>query len=122
MAKILIIDDSNTERAVISNLLNALGHQVLEACEAVEGMAKARAELPDLILMDIIMPGPNGFEATRTLKRDKATAHIPIIVISTKSLETDIVWARRQGADDYLTKPFQPKQLENSINAAIAKR
>lgn len=111
MAHILIIDDSPTDVRVFSTLLEKNGHRVSSAANAEEGIALAKRELPDLILMDVIMPGMNGFQATRSLSRDSDTSGIPIIIITTKSMETDRVWGLRQGAKDFLVKPAGEKEL-----------
>jgi twitching motility two-component system response regulator PilH len=119
MARILIIDDSPTDTRVFSALLERHGFVVLTAGTAEEGVEAARRELPDLVLMDVILPGMNGFQATRALSRDAATQHIPIIIVSTKNMETDRVWGIRQGAKDYLVKPPSERELINRINALL---
>ena len=111
MARILIVDDSPTETYRFREILEKHGHQVLEASNGADGVDMARAELPDLILMDVVMPGLNGFQATRQLTKGEDTAHIPIIIVTTKDQETDRVWGKRQGARDYLTKPIEEQQL-----------
>ena len=105
------MDDSPTETYRFREILEKHGHQVLEASNGADGVAMARAELPDLILMDVVMPGLNGFQATRQLTKGEDTAHIPIIIVTTKDQETDRVWGKRQGARDYLTKPIEEQQL-----------
>jgi twitching motility two-component system response regulator PilH len=119
MARILIIDDSPTDTRVFSAVLERNGFSVLTAGTAEEGVEAARRELPDLVLMDVILPGMNGFQATRALSRDAATQHIPIIIVSTKNMETDRVWGIRQGAKDYLVKPPSERELINRINALL---
>ncbi len=109
--KILVVDDSPTERHVISELLVRSGYQVITAENGEEGIEKARREKPDLILMDVVMPGLNGYQATRTLTRDETTKHIPIIVCTSKGQETDRIWGLRQGALDYLVKPVKAVEL-----------
>ena len=116
MATILIIDDSPTDVRVFTTLLERAGHQVVAVGSAEEGIERARAELPDLIIMDVIMPGMNGFQATRTLTRDPVTAAVPIVMITTKSMETDRVWGLRQGARAFITKPVNEKELLACIN------
>lgn len=111
MARILIVDDSPTDLRVLSNMLERHGHQVLLAMSADEGLSKARNDRPDLILMDVIMPGMNGFQATRALSKDPATAAIPIIIVTTKSMESDRQWGLRQGARDFMTKPPSEREL-----------
>lgn len=115
MARILIIDDSPTETYRFREILQRNGHEVLEASNGADGISVARAEVPDLILMDVVMPGINGFQATRQLTRGAETKHIPIVIVSTKDQETDRVWGKRQGARDYLTKPIQEESLMRVI-------
>lgn len=119
MARILIIEDSPTDAHVMSRILERHGHQVVHADSAETGVDRARTELPDLILMDVILPVMNGFQATRLLSRDPKTQHIPIIIVSTKSMETDRVWGMRQGAKDYVVKPPVESDLLARINALI---
>ena len=115
--KILVVDDSPTERHVMVELLTKNGYQVVTAESGEEGVTKAKAEKPDLIIMDVVMPGLNGYQATRTLTRDEQTKHIPIIVCTSKGQETDIIWGLRQGAHDYLTKPVNGEKLLAAIAA-----
>lgn len=116
MAKILVIEDSATERHGIKETLEKAGHTVIECNNGEEGVAKAKEEQPNLVLMDIVMPGMNGFQATRAITRDDATKHIPVIIVTTKAQETDRLWGERQGAKGYLTKPLEAKQLLDLIN------
>ena len=116
MANILIIDDSPTDVRVFTTLLERAGHQVAAVSSAEEGIERARADLPNLVIMDVIMPGMNGFKATRTLTRDPITAGVPIVMITTKSMETDRVWGLRQGARAFITKPVNEKELLSCIN------
>jgi twitching motility two-component system response regulator PilH len=116
VATILIIDDSPTDVRVFTTLLERAGHQVVAVSTAEEGIERVRAELPDLVIMDVIMPGMNGFQATRTLTRDPSTAVVPIVMITTKSMETDRVWGLRQGAKAFITKPVNEKELLACIN------
>ncbi|MEF8727379.1 MAG: response regulator [Accumulibacter sp.] len=115
--RILVVDDSPTERYVLNELLTGNGYQVITAENGEEGIAKARSELPDLILMDVVMPGLNGYQATRTLTRDPATRSIPVIVCTTKGQETDKIWGLRQGAHDYMVKPVNGQELLAKIAA-----
>jgi twitching motility two-component system response regulator PilH len=114
VAHILIIDDSPTDVRVFTTLLEKSGHRVSSAGSAEEGIARAKRERPDLVIMDVIMPGMNGFQATRTLSRDD-TSSIPILIVTTKSMETDRVWGLRQGAKDFLTKPISANELLTRI-------
>lgn len=108
---VLVVDDSPTERYFLTDLLRKNGFDVISAEAGEEGVAKAKQEKPDLILMDVVMPGLNGFQATRTLSRDPATQSIPVIMCTTKNQETDRVWGLRQGAIDYLVKPIVAEEL-----------
>ena len=119
MARILIVDDSPTEMFRFREILSKHGYEVLEATNGADGVTLAQAQLPDLVLMDVILPGMNGFQATRALSRDSETSHIPIVIVSTKGLETDRVWGMRQGAKDYITKPPRESELVARINALI---
>lgn len=111
MSRILVVDDSPTEVHVLKTLLERHGHEVLTATSGEEGLTQARSGQPDVILMDVVMPGLNGFQATRQLAQDEATAAIPVIVVTTKDQETDRVWALRQGARDYIVKPVSEQDL-----------
>ena len=115
--KILVIDDSPPERHVLVEILNKGGYDIITAESGEEGIEKARAEQPDLILMDVVMPGLNGYQATRTLTRDESTKHIPVIVCTSKGQETDKIWGLRQGAHDYMTKPINGDELLMKIAA-----
>lgn len=119
MAQVLIVDDSPTEVHVLSSVLEKGGYTVLTAANGEDGIAQARAAMPDLILMDVVMPGMNGFQATRQLTKDPATANIPIIIVTTKDQETDRVWGLRQGAKDYITKPIEEAVLLEKIKALL---
>jgi len=111
MFTILVVDDSPTDVRVMSGLLERNGFRVISAANAEDGIAAARQHRPNLILMDVIMPGTNGFQATRTLSRDADTQAIPIIIVTTKSMETDRLWGMRQGAKDFMTKPPNERDL-----------
>lgn len=120
MARILVVDDSPTETYKFREILERSGHQVLEAANGADGVAVARSELPDLVLMDVVMPGLNGFQATRQLTKGADTAHIPIVIVTTKDQETDRVWGKRQGAKDYLTKPVDEQLLLDTVDRMLA--
>lgn len=120
MARVLIIDDSPTETYKLTSMLEKSGHVVLTADNGEAGIALARKELPDLVLMDIVMPGLNGFQATRQLAKLPETSHIPVIIVTTKDQETDRVWGMRQGAKAYLTKPIQSDVLMSAMAEAMA--
>ena len=113
--KILIVDDSATDSHVMGEMLRKNGFTVVNASSGEEGIVKTKSEKPDLVLMDIVMPGMSGFEATRAISKDPETAHIPVIVCSTKGQETDKAWGLRQGAKDYIVKPVVEKALMEKI-------
>ena len=116
--KILVVDDSPTERQFMLEVLSKLGYQVVLAENGDEGVEKTHSELPDLVLMDIVMPGSNGFQATRRITKDEATKHIPVIICTSKARETDRIWGMRQGARDYIVKPVDMNELAVKIAAA----
>ena len=115
--KILIVDDSPTERQFLLEALSKNGYQCIMAASGEEAVAKSRSEMPDVILMDVVMPGTNGYQATRTIAREPSTRHIPVIMCTNKSQETDKVWGMRQGAREYLVKPINTKELLAKIVA-----
>ncbi len=119
MAQILIVDDSPTEVHVFRTMLEKHGYSVSVAANGEEGIEKIREERPDLVLMDIVMPGLNGFQATRQLSSDPETASIPIVILSTKGQESDRVWGLRQGARDYLAKPVNEELLVGRISSLL---
>ena len=119
MAKVLIVDDSPTELHLFQGMLEKSGFEVLLADSAEEGIRQAQLSHPDCILMDVVMPGMNGFQATRKLTKDDGTRNIPVIMITTKDQETDKIWGMRQGAKDYIVKPAAEKDLIARINAVL---
>ncbi len=119
MARILIVDDSPTELHVMRSIVEKNGYAAVTAATAEEGIELAKKTHPDLILMDIVMPGLNGFQATRQLSRAPETKTIPIIMVTTKSQETDRVWAQRQGAKDYIVKPVKEAIVLKKVKALI---
>ena len=120
MTRVLIIDDSPTETHQLRELLNKHAFEVISADSAEIGISMVREHLPDLILMDVVMPGMNGFQATRQLTRDPQTAAIPIIILTTKNQDADKVWGSRQGARAYLTKPVTESLLLDTIQQVLA--
>jgi len=117
--KILIVDDSPTERLYLTDILVKNGFAVSTAVNGDEAIERIRAERPELILMDVVMPGANGFQVTRAIARDPELFALPVIICSSKNQETDRIWGMRQGAKDYLVKPVDPQRLLASI-AALA--
>jgi twitching motility two-component system response regulator PilH len=120
VARILVVDDSPTEIHQFVNFLAKHGHQVLTAASGVDGIDLANEEQPDIILMDVVMPGLNGFQATRQLTKATLTKHIPVIIVSSKDQATDRVWGERQGACGYLTKPVDERTLISAVDDALA--
>ena len=119
MAKILVVDDSPSEMAKFRDILTRHQYEVIEAHTGDDGIQKANEFFPDVILMDVVMPEMNGFQATRKLTRDPKTSHIPVVIISTKNQETDRVWGQRQGARDYLSKPITEEALITVIRSVM---
>ena len=109
--KILIVDDSPTERQYLNEILVKGGFDVMTSDSGEDALAKAKMLKPDLILMDVVMPGMNGFQATRAISRDLATKNIPVLICTTKGQETDRIWGLRQGAADYMVKPVNAGEL-----------
>lgn len=114
---ILVVDDSPTDRQYLSDLLAKSGYAVTIAENAEEALAKVKQKKPDLVLMDVVMPGQNGYQATRALSKDDSTKDIPVILCTTKGQETDKIWGMRQGAKDYIVKPVNQSDLLAKITA-----
>jgi twitching motility two-component system response regulator PilH len=115
--KILIVDDSPTERHVLNDMLSKAGYEVVASDNGEDAILKAKLLKPDLILMDVVMPGLNGFQATRAISRDADTRTIPVILCTSKNQETDKIWGMRQGARDYVIKPVNREELLAKIQA-----
>jgi len=109
--KILVVDDSPTERYFLSDVLTKNGFSVSTAENGEDALAKIKADKPELVLMDIVMPGQNGFQVTRAITRDPETQDVPVIICTSKGQETDRIWGLRQGARDYIVKPVDPQEL-----------
>jgi twitching motility two-component system response regulator PilH len=120
MSKVLIVDDSPTELHILTKILQGGGYEVISAANGEEGIEKAKSDLPNLILMDVVMPGLNGFQATRKITRDPTTKHIPVIMVTTKDQDTDREWGMRQGARDYLVKPVNSDELLDKVKRHLA--
>ena len=114
---ILVVDDSKTELHHLCDILGRRGFSVRTAENGDEAMRRLAEERPDLILMDVVMPGTNGFQLTRTITRDPRYAGVPVIMCTSKNQETDRVWGIRQGAKDYVVKPVQADELMAKIKA-----
>jgi twitching motility two-component system response regulator PilH len=120
MAKVLIVDDSRAQLFSLKKLLEDWGHETLTAESGDQALEIAREEQPNVILMDVVMPGMSGFQTTRKLSRDQSTHGIPVIFVSTKNGEADRIWGMRQGATAYVTKPINPESLLTAISDAVA--
>lgn len=114
--KILVVDDSPTERLALQEVLARNGYEIITAESGEEAIQRSKADKPDLILMDVVMPGVNGFQVTRMLSKDAVTKDIPVIMCTSKGQETDRVWGMRQGAVAYLVKPIAAEDLLDKIN------
>lgn len=119
MVSILVVDDSPTYSAIAGELLEKNGYTCIFANNGELAIATAIKSQPDLILMDIIMPGISGFQATRQLTKNPATAHIPVIIVSTKDQETDRLWGMRQGASEYLVKSVSDEEFISTIETVL---
>lgn len=117
--KIMIVDDSPTERAVMERMLRKGGYEVVMVASGEAAVERSAAELPDLILMDVVMPGLNGFQATRLITHEERTKHIPVVICSTKDADTDVIWGLRQGAKDYLVKPLNERELLEKVRLLV---
>lgn len=115
MSTVLIVDDSRTERELLGKVVSAAGHTPVFAVSGEEGLTKAKAVKPALVLMDVVMPGMDGFNACRRLKKEAETAAIPVVIITSKGTESDLFWGRKQGADDYVVKPFAPDRIKQIL-------
>lgn len=111
MAKVMVVDDAYSDLALMESILKGAGHQVVSLTNGEQLEDKLTAERPDLLLLDIIMPKRNGYEILRALKRDERTKTMPIVLVSSKNQESDRTWGKRQGADEYLAKPFTSAEL-----------
>lgn len=115
--KILVVDDSATERLVLGEVLSKHGFEVSFAEDGENGVAQAKLLKPDLVVMDVVMPGMNGYQATRAITKDPETEHIPVIICTSKGQETDKIWGARQGAKEYVVKPIDAADLLSKIAA-----
>lgn len=119
MSTILVIEDSPTERRIVESTLQAAGWSVLHAEDGEEGLRKATADRPDLILLDVVLPGQNGFQVCRKLKKTEETGSIPIVMLTSKNQESDRYWGMKQGADAYLTKPVDEQLLTDTVRGLL---
>jgi CheY-like chemotaxis protein len=115
MAKVMLVDDAFSELKLMESILKGAGHQVVSFIDGDQLEEKCTTERPDLVLLDIVMPKRNGYEILRSLKKDERTKATPVVLVSSKNQESDRAWGKRQGADDYLAKPFTPAQLLSMV-------
>jgi twitching motility two-component system response regulator PilH len=119
MKKILVVDDSPTMRKMMTDTLEGKGYQLILATDGEEALQKAAQEQPDLVLLDVVMPGKNGFQVCRQLKTDAITKHIKVIMVTSKDQKSDKFWGLKQGADAYVIKPFEPAELLQHVAACL---
>ena len=119
MALVLVVDDSPTEQHIFCKALERHGYDTAVASDGEEAIETALQMRPEVIVMDVVMPGMNGFQATRRLSKNPATAGIPVVIVSTKGQETDRIWGLRQGAAQYLVKPVESDELVAAVEAAM---
>lgn len=120
MAKVLVVDDSSTERKILVSYLEEIGVSIATAESGEEGITKIAEFKPDLIILDVVLPGKSGFEVCREIKANTATNSIPVIICSTKGSEMDKFWGMKQGADAYLPKPVDKQELFNTVKKLTA--
>ncbi|HEY3065142.1 MAG TPA: response regulator [Methylomirabilota bacterium] len=119
MGKVMVVDDAYSELQMMENILKSAGHQVVTYLDGDALEEKMLAERPDVLLLDIVMPKRNGYEILRGLKKDERTRHTPVVVVSSKNQESDRVWGKRQGADEYLMKPFTADELLKAVRVFL---
>ena len=119
MGKVMVVDDAYSELQMMENILKSAGHQVITYLDGDALEEKMAAERPDVLLLDIVMPKRNGYEILRGLKKDERTRHTPVVVVSSKNQESDRVWGKRQGADEYLMKPFTADELLKAVRVFV---
>jgi len=113
--RVLVVDDSATDLKNLEEICSGAGYAVITATSGTEAVNKAKSEMPDAVLLDVIMPGMNGFQACRSITSDPATQHIPVVLVSCKGEKTDRVWGEEQGAKGYINKPYTPEQILNQL-------
>ena len=119
MAKILVADDSLAELQIIQQALQSTGHTITTVTDGEAAEEKAKTDKFDLVILDVIMPKKNGFQVCREIKTNDRTKNIPVIIVTSKDQESDKFWGMKQGADEYLTKPFKPEDLLKAVKKYI---
>ncbi len=115
MAKVVVVDDAQSDLRLMESILQSAGHQVISYADGLRLEERLAADRPDVLLLDIVMPTRNGYEILRALRKDDRTRHVPVVVVSSKNQESDRAWGRRQGADEYVGKPFTPDELLTAV-------
>ena len=118
--KIMVVEDSPTYLRKIANFLESLGYEIITAVDGEEALGKAMQENPGLIVLDVILPKKNGFQVCRQLKTSPATQDIKILMMTSKSQDSDRFWGLKQGADEYMTKPFDDNELETTVTDLLS--
>lgn len=119
MARIVIVDDSTADLKLMERILTAEQHSVTTLSDPTRAEETIAAERPDLVLLDVVMPAKNGYEVLRGLKRNPLTHGVPVVLVSSKSAETDVRWGLRQGASEYVTKPYSPEQVLSTVRKVV---
>ncbi len=121
MAKILVAEDSNTDIKFIESILAGKGHEIVFARDGEEAEQKIKDQLFDIIILDVVMPKKNGFQLCRWIKKDEKLKNTPVIMVTSKNQDADKMWGRQQGADFYLTKPYEPTELLYAVNKSLGR-
>jgi twitching motility two-component system response regulator PilH len=116
MAKVMVVDDAYSDLKLMESILRGAGHDVVSLSDGETLEDHLQAERPDVLLLDIVMPRRNGYEILRALRRDARTRQTPVVLVSSKNQESDRAWGRKQGADEYLAKPFTSEQLLTMVS------
>ena len=119
MAKVMVVDDAQSDLKLMESILAGAGHQVVSYTDGARLEEKLLAEQPDVVLLDIVMPNRNGYDILRALKKDERTRHTPIVLVTSRNQESDRIWGKRQGADEYVMKPFTSEQLLTVVQRLV---
>jgi twitching motility two-component system response regulator PilH len=119
MAKVMVVDDAQSDLKLMESILASAGHQVVACADGIQLEEKLASERPDVLVLDIVMPNRNGYEVLRAIRKDARTKDTPVVVVSSKREESDRVWGKRQGADEYVAKPFTAEQLLSAVRRFV---
>ncbi len=119
MAKVMVVDDAYSDLKLMESILQSAGHQVVSYADGAQLEERLLTEQPDVLLLDIVMPNRNGYEILRALKKDDRTRRTPVVLVTSKTQESDRLWGKRQGADEYVSKPFTPEQLLTAVRRFV---